>query len=287
MKKTIAALLALALLFSLAACSTPTESQQPNATTAPTKPTEPLPEIYNRKSYTGTAEDMIAHRSDVVATFGDAKLTNGLLQMYYWMDVYNFLNSYSSSLSQYGLDINKPLDQQTCTGTAGTWQHYFLAGALEGWAYYQALALAADENNIPLTPDRQKIMDTLQDELRCARAQSLDREPEPGEVLILGESLPRGFLCPALKLMVLTGTELFGKQMSRPRKKKSGLKFSDLTVGDYVVHEAHGVGRFVGVEQLTVENSTTRLNVKPPNSHQHSRENHSPLATELSQYQAL
>ncbi len=100
------------------------------------------------------------------------------------------------------------------------------------------------------------LMDTLQDELRCARAQSLDREPEPGEVLILGESLPRGFLCPALKLMVLTGTELFGKQMSRPRKKKSGLKFSDLTVGDYVVHEAHGVGRFVGVEQLTVENST-------------------------------
>lgn len=165
MKKTIAALLALVLLFSLAACSTPTESQQPNATTAPTKPTEPLPEIYNRKSYTGTAEDMIAHRSDVVATFGDAKLTNGLLQMYYWMDVYNFLNSYSSSLSQYGLDINKPLDQQTCTGTAGTWQHYFLAGALEGWAYYQALALAADENNIPLTPDRQKIMDTLQDDL--------------------------------------------------------------------------------------------------------------------------
>ena len=98
MKKTIAALLALALLFSLAACSTPTESQQPNATTAPTKPTEPLPEIYNRKSYTGTAEDMIAHRSDVVATFGDAKLTNGLLQMYYWMDVYNFLNSYRSDL---------------------------------------------------------------------------------------------------------------------------------------------------------------------------------------------
>ena len=55
---------------------------------------------------------------------------------------------------------------------------------------------------------------------------------------------------------MLTGAELFGKRLSRPRKKKSGLKFSDLTVGDYVVHEAHGVGRFVGVEQLTVENST-------------------------------
>ncbi|MBQ6358307.1 MAG: hypothetical protein IJI97_05040 [Clostridia bacterium] len=100
------------------------------------------------------------------------------------------------------------------------------------------------------------LLSSLQDELRCAVSDGLNREIEPGEVLILRESLPRGFLCPAQKLMVLTGAELFGKRMSRPRKKRSGLKFSDLTVGDYVVHEAHGVGRFVGVEQLTVQNST-------------------------------
>ena len=100
------------------------------------------------------------------------------------------------------------------------------------------------------------LLQSLQDEIRCTLAEELTREAEPGEVLILKESLPRGFVCPAQKLMVLTGSELFGKRMSRPRKTKSGLKFSDLTVGDYVVHEAHGVGRFVGVEQLTVENST-------------------------------
>ena len=100
------------------------------------------------------------------------------------------------------------------------------------------------------------LLSSLQDEIRCATADELTRDPEPGEILILKESLPRGFLCPAQKLLVLTGAELFGKRLSRPRKKKSGLKFSDLTVGDYVVHEAHGVGRFVGVEQLTVENST-------------------------------
>ena len=100
------------------------------------------------------------------------------------------------------------------------------------------------------------LLSSLQDEIRCTLAEELTRESEPGEVLILKESLPRGFVCPAQKLMVLTGSELFGKRMSRPRKTKSGLKFSDLTVGDYVVHEAHGVGRFVGVEQLTVENST-------------------------------
>ena len=100
------------------------------------------------------------------------------------------------------------------------------------------------------------LLQSLQDEIRCAITDELNRDLEPGEVLILRESLPRGFLCPAQKLLVLTGAELFGKRLSRPRKKKSGLKFSDLSVGDYVVHEAHGVGRFVGVEQLTVENST-------------------------------
>ena len=89
------------------------------------------------------------------------------------------------------------------------------------------------------------LLNSLQDEIRCALADELTRDPEPGEILILKESLPRGFLCPAQKLLVLTGAELFGKRLSRPRKKKSGLKFSDLTVGDYVVHEAHGVDIYI------------------------------------------
>ncbi|MBQ7278270.1 MAG: transcription-repair coupling factor [Clostridia bacterium] len=99
------------------------------------------------------------------------------------------------------------------------------------------------------------LMENLQDELRCVLL-TAPRAPEPGEVLIIEQSLPRGFVCPSQKLMVLTGAELFGKKMSRPKKKRSGLQFSDLTVGDYVVHEAHGVGRFVGVEQLSIDGST-------------------------------
>ena len=78
------------------------------------------------------------------------------------------------------------------------------------------------------------LLQSLQDEIRCAITDELNRDLEPGEVLILRESLPRGFLCPAQKLLVLTGAELFGKRLSRPRKKKSGLKFSDLT-RDYLL----------------------------------------------------
>ena len=94
-------------------------------------------------------------------------------------------------------------------------------------------------------------------DLRVAYADTLSRPPMRGEALVLRETLPQGFAFPELHLYVLTAQELFGKKpAAHTRKKGSALKFTDLTVGDYVVHEAHGIGRFMGVEQLTVQNST-------------------------------
>ncbi len=93
--------------------------------------------------------------------------------------------------------------------------------------------------------------------LSVAFADSLSRPPVRGEALILSESLPQGFAFPESHLYVLTAQELFGKKpASHARKKNGALKYTDLSVGDYVVHEAHGIGRFMGVEQLTVDNST-------------------------------
>ncbi|MDD3401434.1 MAG: transcription-repair coupling factor [Eubacteriales bacterium] len=91
----------------------------------------------------------------------------------------------------------------------------------------------------------------------CAVADALGRPPIHGEILLLSEKLPRGYCFSELHLTVLTANELFSKQqrIMAPRKKNV-LKFSDLSVGDFVVHEAHGIGRFVGVEQLTVQNVT-------------------------------
>ena len=91
-----------------------------------------------------------------------------------------------------------------------------------------------------------------------AFSETLTRPPVRGEVLVTGDALLTGFAYPELHLTVLGASELFGKRsaVKKVQKKRNTLSFSELSVGDYVVHEAHGIGRFVGVESLTVDGST-------------------------------
>ena len=105
---------------------------------------------------------------------------------------------------------------------------------------------------------QERMRDVLGDvNLSIGYAKTLSRPPVRGEALILSESLPQGFVFPESHLCVLTAQELFGKRpAARVRKKNGTLKFSDLSVGDYVVHEAYGIGRFLGVEQLKVNGCT-------------------------------
>ena len=105
---------------------------------------------------------------------------------------------------------------------------------------------------------QQRLTEQLNEvELNIASADTLLRAPVRGEALIVRESLPVGFVFPELHLYVLTAQELFGKKPAAHTKKKNGvLRYTDLAVGDYVVHEAHGIGRFMGVEQLTVQGAT-------------------------------
>lgn len=170
MKRLTALLLAGVTALSLTACGqSPTDTPpvtSPNSVTTPTgstDPTEPeeLGEVYKIASYTGTDEDVIASRDTVVATLNGAELTNSTLQIYYWLDVYDFLSNYD--ISEYGLDITKPLDEQKVG--SGTWQQYFLGSALSSWNYHQALALAAQEEQVELNAYYQGLLDGMEKEL--------------------------------------------------------------------------------------------------------------------------
>jgi transcription-repair coupling factor (superfamily II helicase) len=71
-------------------------------------------------------------------------------------------------------------------------------------------------------------------------------------------SLEKGFEWRNEKFMLFTDNELFSSNATRKMKKKRGKgiqinSFSDLKINDYVVHEKHGVGKYVGITQLKVE----------------------------------
>ncbi|MEG1755325.1 MAG: transcription-repair coupling factor [Clostridia bacterium] len=87
---------------------------------------------------------------------------------------------------------------------------------------------------------------------------TMTRLPQAGSSVIYEVRLGQGFAYPTLKVTALAEYELFGKQERGIRgiKRKNHLLFSELNVGDYIVHEAHGIGRFVKVEPLTVQGNT-------------------------------
>lgn len=84
-----------------------------------------------------------------------------------------------------------------------------------------------------------------------------DRLVQPGEIMTAYGYLAEGYEYPMLKFMVISETDIFGKVKKKRRKKKyEGLKiqdFADLKVGDYVVHENHGLGIYQGIEKIVVD----------------------------------
>ncbi len=93
----------------------------------------------------------------------------------------------------------------------------------------------------------------------AAVTQRLNRPTVEGEVIITGESIGRGFEYPEIRFVAVSETELYGaarEKLQPSKKRRPQLAFSELEPGDLVVHEVHGIGRFVGVEKLTAAGVT-------------------------------
>ena len=118
-------------------------------------------------TYTGSDEDVLAAADTVVATLGDAQLTLADLQVYYWSEVFNFLNSYGSYASYLGLDTTVELDKQICgmSETEITWQQYFLGTALDSWCAYQALSLEADAAGHEMDQETRDFLAAIPDDM--------------------------------------------------------------------------------------------------------------------------
>ncbi|WP_395360994.1 transcription-repair coupling factor [Streptomyces sp. YH02] len=87
-------------------------------------------------------------------------------------------------------------------------------------------------------------------------------EISPSVVHVATGSIDYGFVDAALKLAVLTETDLSGQKAAgkdgqrMPAKRRKTIDPLTLEVGDYIVHEQHGVGRYVEMVQRTVQGAT-------------------------------
>ena len=94
--------------------------------------------------------------------------------------------------------------------------------------------------------------------IRATAAEHPDALPEPGQCLVTAGSLSAGIEFPYAKLAILTDTQIAASGLRRAKHKKQSNRekinsYTDLSVGDLVVHEYHGIGRFAGIVQMPVD----------------------------------
>lgn len=128
-------------------------------------------DIYFKESYTVSDADAQKAAGKTVAKIGDEKLTNGELQIYYWMQVYNFLDTYGSYASYFGMDYTQPLDTQNMSEDM-TWQQYFLEAALKNWQRYETLYQLGEKNGVVLDPELQAELDGVREKMDQTAAAS-------------------------------------------------------------------------------------------------------------------
>lgn len=88
-----------------------------------------------------------------------------------------------------------------------------------------------------------------------------DKDFKSGEIVIIHGSQNKGFEYPELNFALISDREIFEsgrRRRSRGMSNANRLKsYNDISPGDYVVHETHGIGQYMGLNKMTV-NSVTK-----------------------------
>lgn len=119
-------------------------------------------DIFKKDAYTVDDTKAVKNGDKVVAEVNGQKLTNTMLQMFYRMQIVEYLNTNADYISYLGLDLEKPLSEQTCyEDETMTWEQYFLDLALETWRNYQTVYSMAMEEGYQPSADLEKSLEEL------------------------------------------------------------------------------------------------------------------------------
>lgn len=140
------------------------------ATEPPTTPADTgLNDATCKGSYTVTDEELLANLDTVVATMGEEVMTVEDLQVYYWLQVRDFLSSEDFYYLYYYYGYINPavsLDCQICYyDETLTWQQYFIGEAISAWQEFTAMAVAAKENGVEMEENLRTDLEGMEESL--------------------------------------------------------------------------------------------------------------------------
>lgn len=108
------------------------------------------------------------------------------------------------------------------------------------------------------TRARRLAEDLLNEGLNSFYTEDYDHALLEGQIMVCYGKVHRGYEYPILQFAVITETDIFGGEKKKKKRHRTyeGEKiadFTDLNVGDYVVHENHGLGVYKGIEKIEVD----------------------------------
>ena len=101
----------------------------------------------------------------------------------------------------------------------------------------------------------------IEKEIPCIYQKKLI-ELEKNKIIIIPGDISSGFEIKELEITLINGSNIFKQENKRRKKLSSVFKqgeqvvFSDLKIGDFVVHKTNGIGQFIGVNTIKADGVT-------------------------------
>ncbi|MGM0368918.1 MAG: transcription-repair coupling factor [Bacillota bacterium] len=165
-----------------------------------------------------------------------------------------YLSSLQKKLTKFDLDFNQELAMTSIEQFNGSIDKFIKH--LKEYYSEQYRIVVGLENLSKAKRLRKRL---LEDDLPAIVSSNVGEQLKVGNIILTTANLSSGFIIPDAKFIWYTENELFNKT-KRKRKRTKDFKrgveiasFTDLKEGDYVVHENHGIGKYLGVKTLEIK----------------------------------
>ena len=132
-------------------------------------------DINCRGCFSDDLEDALDDADEVIATIGNYELTNGQLQIYYWMQVYDYVEANGN----FSFNYKEPLYEQYYSEEKDlSWEQHFIELAIETWSRYALINIMADNDGFELSAEDANYVTLYKESIEKAAAESGFKDAE-------------------------------------------------------------------------------------------------------------